>query len=165
MFKAIIQGRSFNITDDENKIFIDNKPVKADILEYKKGKFHILIDNHSYSAEVLMADKETKTCIIKIGHSTLTVHLKDKYDILLQEIGLDIVAGKKVNDIKAPMPGMVLHVMVENGQKIKKGDAIVVLEAMKMENILKSPTDGVIKKIHVSMGDKVEKNQVMVNLD
>ena len=112
-----------------------------------------------------MVDKETKTCIIKIGQSTLTVHLKDKYDILLQEIGLDIVAGKKVNDIKAPMPGMVLHVMVENGQKIKKGDAIVVLEAMKMENILKSPTDGVIKKIHVSMGDKVEKNQVMVNLD
>ena len=55
--------------------------------------------------------------------------------------------------------------MVENGQKIKKGDAIVVLEAMKMENILKSPTDGIVKKIHVSMGDKVEKNQVMVNLD
>ena len=165
MFKAIIQGHTFSITGDEDEKLIDNKPVKADILEYKKGKFHIIIDNCSYSAEVLMVDKETKTCIIKIGQSILTVHLKDKYDILLQEIGLDIVAGKKVNDIKAPMPGMVLQVMVENGQKIKKGDAIVVLEAMKMENILKSPTDGIIKKIHVSMGDKVEKNQVMVNLD
>ena len=75
------------------------------------------------------------------------------------------IAGKKVNDIKAPMPGMVLQVMVENGQKIKKGDAIVVLEAMKMENILKSPADGIIRKIHVIMGDKVEKNQVMVILE
>jgi biotin carboxyl carrier protein len=52
---------------------------------------------------------------------------------------------------------------VESGQMIKKGDAIVVLEAMKMENILKSPADGIVKKVHVTKGDKVEKNQVMVN--
>lgn len=60
------------------------------------------------------------------------------------------------------MPGMVLQVMVESGQQIKKGDAIVVLEAMKMENILKSPSDGVVKTVKVIKGDKVEKNQVMV---
>ena len=80
-------------------------------------------------------------------------------------MGIDEVAGKRINDIKAPMPGMVLHVMVQNGQPIKKGDAIVVLEAMKMENILKSPSDGTIKNILVVTGDKVEKNQVMVNFE
>ena len=124
-----------------------------------------LIDDHSYSAEILSIDKETKACVIKVGKSTLAVVLKDKYDELLHEIGIDEIAGKKVNDIKAPMPGMVLQVMVEKGQKIKKGDAIVVLEAMKMENILKSPADGIIRKIHVITGDKVEKNQVMVILE
>ena len=165
VFKAIIQGHTFQITVNGNGIFIDGKPVTADMLEYRKGKFHILIDNRSYTAEVVSIEKESKICVIKVGKSLLTVILKDKYDDLLDEIGIDIKAGKKVNDIKAPMPGMVLQVMVENGQKIKKGDAIVVLEAMKMENILKSPTDGTIKKIHVNMGDKVEKNQVMVNLD
>ena len=165
MFKANIQGRTFNITGSEKETFIDGLPVNADFLEYNKGKFHILIDNRSYSAEILSTDLETKTCMIKVGNSTLIVVLKDRYDELLYEFGIDVIAGKKVNDIKAPMPGMVLHIMVENGQKIKKGDAIVVLEAMKMENILKSPADGIIKKIHVSMGDKVEKNQVMVNLD
>ena len=165
MFKANIQSRSFIITGKENEIFIDGVSVNADFLEYKKGKFHILIDSHSYTAEILSTDKETKTSVIKVGNSTITVVLKDKYDELLQEIGIDVIADKKVNDIKAPMPGMVLQIMVENGQKIKKGDAIVVLEAMKMENILKSPADGIIRKIHVSMGDKVEKNQVMVNLE
>lgn len=78
-------------------------------------------------------------------------------------MGIDLSAGPKVNDMKAPMPGLVLNVLVENGQTIKKGDAIVVLEAMKMENILKSPSDGIVKKVHVIKGDKVEKNQVMVN--
>ncbi len=165
MFKAHIQDRTFQIRKEDNEFFIDGHSPEIDILEYKKGKFHILLENKSYTAEVISVDKETKTCEIKVGNSVLTVVLKDKYDDLLTEIGIDAIAGKKVNDIKAPMPGMVLHVMVENGQTIKKGDAIVVLEAMKMENILKSPADGIIRKIHVTMGDKVEKNQIMVNLD
>jgi len=53
---------------------------------------------------------------------------------------MDKSASKSGGDVKAPMPGLVLSVMVEHGQQIKKGDALVVLEAMKMENILmKSP--------------------------
>ncbi len=165
MFKATIQDRIFTVTGNGNTTLIDDIPVNADVLEFKKGKFHILFENQSYTAEIFSVDKESKTCIIKVGNSTITVVLKDNYDILLQDIGIDVIIGKKVNDIKAPMPGMVLQVMVENGQQIKKGDSIVVLEAMKMENILKSPVDGIIRKIHVSIGDKVEKNQVMVNLD
>jgi len=165
MFKANIQGQTLHVSKEENEFIIDGKSLDIDILEYREGKFHILLENRSYTAEILSIDKETKTCEIKVGKSVLTVKLRDKYDDLLTEIGIDAIAGKKVNDIKAPMPGMVLHVMVENGQMIKKGDAIVVLEAMKMENILKSPADGIIRKVHVSMGDKVEKNQIMVNFD
>jgi biotin carboxyl carrier protein len=163
MYKATIKDRTFEITGEALDI-IDGKKLAADILEYRKGKFHILLDGRSYTAELISVDKESKTCTVKIGHSVVTVAVKDRYDVLLKEIGLDVIAGKKVNDIKAPMPGMVLQVMVENGQPIQKGDAIVVLEAMKMENILKSPTDGIVKKINVTKGDKVEKNQVMVSL-
>ncbi len=79
-------------------------------------------------------------------------------------MGIDITAGKKVNYIKAPMPGLVLNVAVAEGQAIKKGDPILVLEAMKMENVIKAPADGAIRKISVNKGDKVEKNQVMVSL-
>jgi biotin carboxyl carrier protein len=165
MVKAEINGRTFKITGDEKSKVIDGTPVAADILEYKNGKFHVIMDNRSYSAEIVSTDKETKTCVIKVGKSVMTVILKDKYDDLLHEMGIDEIAGKKVNDIKAPMPGMVLQIMVKNGQQIKKGDAIVVLEAMKMENILKSPADGIVKSISVTKGDKVEKNQVMLNLD
>ena len=165
MFKANIQGRTFRVSDDDNDFFIDDKTLDIDILEYKEGKFHILLENRSYSAEVISVNKETKVCEIKVGKSVIAVQLKDKYDDLLTEIGIDAVAGKKVNDIKAPMPGMVLHVMVENGQTIKKGDSIVVLEAMKMENILKAPADVVVKKIVAKKGNAVEKNQVLVTFE
>ena len=60
------------------------------------------------------------------------------------------------------MPGMVLNILVTEGQDIKKGDPLIVLEAMKMENVLKSPTDGIVKKINVNKGIAVEKNQVLI---
>ena len=60
------------------------------------------------------------------------------------------------------MPGMVLNILVAEGQQVKKGDSLLVLEAMKMENVLKSPTDGVIKKVVATKGTAVEKNQLLI---
>ena len=163
MYKAIIGKNIFQI-DSKEITEIDGKPFPADVIEYSNGKFHILLNNRSYTAEILSHDIETKSFSILVGKSVINVQLKDRYDDLLQQMGIDETSSKKVNNIVAPMPGMVLQVMVENNQEIKKGDAILVLEAMKMENILKAPGDGIVKKIHVIKGDKVEKNQVMVNL-
>lgn len=164
MYKVHLQNQVLEVLNEKEGMSIDGSPFNADMLEYREGKFHILHNNRSFTAEVLSHNPEDKTFEIKVNHSVFNIVVKDQYDELLKRMGIDAAAGKKVNDIKAPMPGMVLNVMVENGQPIKKGDAIVVLEAMKMENILKAPVDGVIKKIHVFKGDKVEKNQIMVNL-
>lgn len=95
--------------------------------------------------------------MLKVNSVKFSLQLKDKYDELLHTLGLDNLATKKVNEIKAPMPGMVLKVLVNEGDEVKKGDALLVLEAMKMENILKSPTDGIIKKIAAVKGVAVEK--------
>ena len=57
---------------------------------------------------------------------------------------------------------MVLNVLVKEGDDVKKGDALIILEAMKMENILKSPSDGHIKKIAINKGLAVEKNQILI---
>ena len=63
--------------------------------------------------------------------------------------------------IRAPMPGMIIDYKVKEGDKIKSGDIVVVLEAMKMENSLTSPTDGVIKKISFHAGSSVNKDDVL----
>ena len=68
-------------------------------------------------------------------------------------------------DIKAPMPGKVIDIIVKEGDKVEKGDAILILEAMKMENVLKADSSCSIKKVHVSSSDNVEKNQLLVELE
>ena len=163
MYKVLVNNQEFKVEYDSTHQSIDGKLFQADILEFSQGKFHILQDNKSYIAEIIEINPEEKCFVIKVNNSVYSLSVRDKYDDLLKEMGIDLSAGPKVNDMKAPMPGLVLNVLVENGQTIKKGDAIVVLEAMKMENILKSPSDGIVKKVHVIKGDKVEKNQVMVN--
>ena len=55
-----------------------------------------------------------------------------------------------------------MEVSVTEGQELKKGDKVLVLEAMKMENILKAPDDAVVKKVHVAKGNTVEKNAVLI---
>jgi biotin carboxyl carrier protein len=164
MHKAIIAGKEFQVDIGSKEKSVNGKAINADIVEIKNGKFHILVDHKSYSAEIVEFIPAEKKVTVKINQTVYHVQVRDKYDELLRELGMDNTNAKLAGDVKAPMPGLVLNVMVEAGQKIKKGDAIIVLEAMKMENILKATADGEVKKIHVKKGDKVEKNQVMVNL-
>lgn len=140
-----------------NEVFI-----KGDVMKINAYQYHILYNNKSYTVEVVKMNAEEKTLVLKVNASKFTLQLKDKYDALLHSLGLDNLSAKKVNEVKAPMPGMVLKVLVNEGDEIKKGDALLVLEAMKMENIIKSPTDGTIKKIAAIKGVAVEKNQLLI---
>ncbi|HEY6161052.1 MAG TPA: biotin/lipoyl-containing protein [Bacteroidia bacterium] len=141
---------------------VDGKAFEWDVIEIKDGSFHVIKNDHSYSVEVVKADHEAKSFVIAVNGNKYTLEVKDKYDELLHSLGMDNLASGKVNEIKAPMPGLVLDVRVGEGHEVKKGDAVLVLEAMKMENILKSPTDGIVKKINVQKGTAVEKNQVLI---
>ena len=68
-------------------------------------------------------------------------------------------------NIKAPMPGKVLEVLAKVGDKMMKGDNVLILEAMKMENVIKAEMDCIIKKIHIAKLENVEKNQILIELD
>lgn len=141
---------------------VNGREINGDFIRLGPYQFHLIYNNVSYNAEIIKLNAQEKTLTLKINTHKFNLELKDKYDELLHSLGLDTLATKKVNDIKAPMPGMVLSILVKEGQEVKKGEALIVLEAMKMENILKSPSDGVVKKIAAIKGSAVEKNQLLI---
>lgn len=142
---------------------IDSQAFNWDVSKINERTFHVIKNNKSYNIELLKANPEEKNFFIKVNGKKFKFLVKDKYDDLLKSLGMDNIASTKVANLKAPMPGLVINIAVEVGQTVQKGDALLILEAMKMENVIKSPTDGVIKSITVKKGDAVEKNQVLLN--
>ena len=132
-------------------------------IEIDGGKF--VVDNEEYTPDLVKVTGGGYHMILNGNNKDFDVSVKDENDLLLEEMGLDAFARSKVNDVKAPMPGMVLKVLVEEGQEISKGDNLLVLEAMKMENIIKSPGDGTVKSIGAQIGKAVDKNQVLIELE
>jgi biotin carboxyl carrier protein len=143
-------------------LLINKNKAIADIKHIGNGIYHIIENNYSYNVDVVLFNSTDKTAEIKVNNNIYTITAKDQFDILLDKLGLSTLNGTRVSEIKAPMPGMVLKVFATEGEEIKKGDNLFVLEAMKMENIIKSPADVIIKKIKIKPGDKVEKGQILI---
>jgi len=115
--------------------------------------------------EVLGINFDTKELNFRHNHSTHTVQFKNNLDFVLDKMGIKRTFEAVNTDVKAPMPGKVLSVIVKAGDAVAKGDGIMILEAMKMENVLKSEGDCVIKSILIEAGQSVEKGQVMIELE
>ena len=162
MVKATVNKKSFEVNITEEGFSINGEAIHWDLVKSGEGYFHILYNNKSYRAEVAKTDVATKTFVIKINGGMYTVELKDKFDLLLEKMGMNSGASGKVNNIKAPMPGLIIDLKVKQGDEVKLNDPLLILEAMKMENIIKSAGEGVVKSVKVKKGDSVEKNQVLI---
>ncbi|WP_375447848.1 biotin/lipoyl-containing protein [uncultured Fibrella sp.] len=143
-------------------IMLNDQPYDWDLSKLGEGMYHILKSDRSYSVEVLAVDAATKTVQLKINGHIHDVAVKDRFDLLLEKMGMSNAAASKVNNIKAPMPGLIVGISLEVGSVVSKGDTVLILEAMKMENVIKAPGDGTVKAIKVQKGDRVEKGQVLV---
>ncbi len=130
-----------------------------------KQEYHVIENNRSYEAEVRAADFDRKIFSIKVNNNFYEVKISDSYDKLVKDLGLTGANVAKTSSIKAPMPGLVLSVIVAVGQVIQKGDTLLILEAMKMENVLKAADEGVVRSVHVEKGASVEKGQLLIEME
>lgn len=162
MYKASVHEKIFEIEPTEAGLKVNGQLQSWDLVNISDSYFHILYQDKSYGAELIKTEPETKTFTFKINGRVYTVTLKDKFDLLLEKMGMNSSASSKVNSVKAPMPGLIVDLKIQAGDRVKAGDALLILEAMKMENILKSPGEGIVKSIKVKKGDSVEKGQVLI---
>ena len=134
-----------------------------DIVAISENQYHILYQGKKYIAELESVDFPNRTYQIKVNGNSFPVHIADKYERLIKSMGLGVGGATKVNAINAPMPGLVLDIMVTEGQTVQKGDPLLILEAMKMENVIKSAGEGVVKAIKVKKGTPVDKGTLLIS--
>ena len=162
MLKATVNKKT-EFTIDKNKV--NGTDNVWDLVEFKENTFHVIKDNQGYNAMLVSYNAEEKSMVINVNGNDYEISIKDSNDLLLQQLGIATKSSSVVQFIKAPMPGLIINVSVSEGTEVKKGDTLLILEAMKMENVIKSPRDGKVKKVNVQLKQAVEKNQVMLEFE
>ncbi|NBU35737.1 MAG: acetyl-CoA carboxylase biotin carboxyl carrier protein subunit [Bacteroidetes bacterium] len=144
--------------------FLLSEEQDISLVNFDENQKYVIHDFKSKLISVKEKNHHLKFYEIQIDGRTYKVQLLDELDQQILKMNLK---AKKLNlhkEIKAPMPGLVRQVNTKEGDLIKKGDALIILEAMKMENVLKSPIDGIVSEILVKQGESVEKNQILLSI-
>lgn len=162
----------------EFSFWIDDKEFRLNFVEKTENNILVSLDKRKYhvSAEFLSPDEillniNGKIYDIIINSNSLyySVCVNGRFFKVERKSALRILEGKvektKKQDIRTSMPGRVVKVFVEEGSKVKEGQPILVLEAMKMQNEIKSPQSGIITKINTKAGDSVETGSLLFSVE
>jgi len=158
---------TFNIVvNEENAFTLDSSETeKLDVFQKTADSLNIIENGESLTVIVNEADFLRKKYKLKLNGSIYKIQIKDSLDIRIDEMGLAEEENTLVNELHAPMPGLLLEFQVSEGDSVSKGDALCVLEAMKMENTLTALRDGIIKTIHQEKGAAVEKGELLIEFE
>jgi biotin carboxyl carrier protein len=163
MYKIKVSNKyEYNLERTADGLFVNGDEIVADIKQVSPNAWHVIKNNRSYNVELVDFNVTDKSAEIKVNNTSYPITARDQFDILLEKLGLSNLTATRVSELKAPMPGLVLKVFVEESSVVKKGENLFVLEAMKMENIIKSPDDVIVKSVKIKPGDKVEKGQILL---
>jgi len=135
------------------KFTIRGHVYEVDILKFENGKAEVEVNGTPYQVEVNHTVKESKTPILVRSEIK---HPEGSHQIKKQDEG--------VFKVKAPLPGIIMNILVNQGDTVKKGEKLLIYEAMKMENNLLAEKDGTIKKIQVKTGDNVLEGDVLMEI-
>ncbi len=145
----------------DDQITIDGETHPIDLRVIDEATFSLLINNASHEALVERSNGEIQVLL----HGRLyTATVEDERASRLSQSGGGLHSGSGEVTIKSPMPGLIVAIAVNEGQTVKKGQTVVVLESMKMENELKAPRDGTITAIKVTPRQSVEQQQPLIVL-
>lgn len=144
------------------EITVNGEVVNVDMLQMQ--------DTTMYSAVI---NGQSHDIRMNEGDGVYVVQLSGEvFDVVVEDERTRRLAGLKSSSadmtgeaiIKAPMPGVVVEILVTPGQEVEKGDIVVILESMKMQNEFKAPRAGKVHAVRVSPGDKIDQNGVMVTI-
>lgn len=158
-----VEGRQFAVEIvDEKHVSLDGKVYEVDF-ESVSGQpvYSLIVDGRSHEAYIYQGEDNWQ---VLLRGRLYTVTAEDEREKRLRSAAGAGVAETGEYHLRAPMPGLVVAVLVAEGQEVKKGDVILILESMKMQNELKSPRDGTMGRIRVKAGESVEQKQTLLSI-
>jgi biotin carboxyl carrier protein len=160
---ATVNGKTYTIEiNREDRILCEGVERAVDFrLIDQQHVYSLLLDNASY--EALIQEREGEYWVFLRGY-LFTVQVEDERERRLREASGGRPGSAGEVTVKAPMPGLIVAVPVQEGQPVRKGEKLVLLESMKMQNEIRAPRDGVVKAVRVRPGQSVEQNQILVVL-
>jgi len=166
MIQIAVNGKeTFEIDGNGTERTVNGNPSDISIVRQPNGLISVLHRNKSFTALVEKTDTANKEITLRVDGQRYVLQVKEDIDLLLNKMGINMAASQKVAPVKAPMPGMVLKVLVTPGQQVNKGDGLLVLEAMKMENVLKASANATVKSVKTAERTAVEKGAILIEME
>jgi biotin carboxyl carrier protein len=162
MAKIEIKNTTFDVHKDEENVLLNGEIAAYNLIKLPNNEYHLILDGKSYTIALTDKNSSKGELHFTINGRSMSTRLDNKLAELLKSMGME-TGKKKLKELKAPMPGLVLNVLIKSGDEVVEGQELIVLEAMKMENAIKSPQAGVIDQVSVVNHDKVEKNQLLLS--
>ena len=161
---TIISGDKEYVIDVQGSaIKVNGAEIDIDYCAVSEEELHFIYQGKSY--RVSLVSLKGKSGVLRLNEKEVSVLMRNPKEKILEKIGISADAEARLDDLQAPMPGKILKVLKSPGEKIVKGEGLLVLEAMKMENVLKASADSVISNVIVQEGDAVEKNQILITFE
>jgi biotin carboxyl carrier protein len=147
---------------DEKHVSVDGKVYEVDF-ESVSGQpvYSLIVDGKSHEGYVAQNDD---TWQVLLRGRLYPIIVEDEREKRLRSAAGGGVAETGELHLRAPMPGLVVTIPVEEGQSIQKGQVLLILESMKMQNELKSPRDGTVGRVRVKPGETVEQKQTLMSI-
>lgn len=160
---AAVEGVEYTVEiDADNRVFVNDELVDVDLRRIGALPVYSLLINNA-SREVVAEELPGNDFRVIIGGDAMTVRVEDeRWRRLRQAKGLDTAGGELA--LKAPIPGLVVKVLVNDGDEVHTGQSLVILEAMKMENDLRAPRAAIVAHVKAKPGDRVDQGQVLITL-
>ncbi|HUE77729.1 MAG TPA: acetyl-CoA carboxylase biotin carboxyl carrier protein subunit [Longimicrobiales bacterium] len=157
-------GRTLEVDLSGDTPTVDGRPVDAQLSRLPGTPMrHLVVDGRSH---VLVSSREAKhRWDLHLDGEHLAVEVVDERTRAIRAMTGQTAAAQGPRPVRAPMPGLVVRVQVEPGDRVAAGSSVVIIEAMKMENDLKAEGAGVVARVLVEAGQPVEKGAVLVELE